>query len=102
MDVLTPSYTSKSFADVTIKTKTTTFQAHKAVLRARSSELTGMLKDNPESIELGNYRDGIVRRFLQFLYTDSVEDLYCQVAIDLYKMADKFKVEFLKKKCRNF
>ncbi|GBO07174.1 hypothetical protein AVEN_131385-1 [Araneus ventricosus] len=102
MDALKPSDTSKSFADMTITTKTTVFKVHKAVLRARSSELAEMLKDNPENIELGDYRDGTVKRFLLFLYTDSVEDLYWQAAMDLYAMADKFKVEFLKKKCRSF
>ncbi|CAL1284116.1 unnamed protein product [Larinioides sclopetarius] len=102
MDALTPSYRSKSFTDVVIETKTTVFLAHKAVLRARSSELAEMLKANPEAITLDNYRDDIIRRFLLFLYTDCVEDLYCQVAIDLYKMANKYKVEFLKKKCSRF
>ncbi|KAF8777731.1 TD and POZ domain-containing protein 3 [Argiope bruennichi] len=95
-------YTSNSFTDLNIGTRKKTCSAHKAILRARSSKLYEMLKDNPESIEILNFKDDVVRRFLEFLYTDNVEDLFWPVTIELYQMAAVYKVDLLRQICVKF
>ncbi|KAF8777729.1 TD and POZ domain-containing protein 2 [Argiope bruennichi] len=95
-------------SDITLKTKTKTFPAHKAVLIARSSVFRDLLtkdtndKDNKDCIEVEDLEDEALHRLLIFIYSDVLEDLHWGIACKLYYAAHKYQIHHLKAKCLSF
>ncbi|GFU42630.1 BTB and MATH domain-containing protein 43 [Nephila pilipes] len=100
-------YNNKTLCNVILETETKTFSAHEIVLCARSpvfkSMLTGGLKEaESKHIEIKDLEDETVDKMLYFLYTDSLQDLQWDTALNLYYAADKYDIQLLKVKCVSF
>ncbi|CAL1281791.1 unnamed protein product [Larinioides sclopetarius] len=100
-------YNEKLFTDVVLKTATIAFPAHKIVLCARSSVFRAMLTNdmkekNTDCIKVEDLEDETVQRLLLFLYSDNLEHLQWESAVQLYYAADKYAVEKLKVLCSSF
>ncbi|CAL1281806.1 unnamed protein product [Larinioides sclopetarius] len=100
-------YNDQFLTDIVLKTATKSFSAHKNVLYARSSvfraTLTNDMKEkNTDCIKVEDLEDETVQRLLLFLYTDNLEELQWESAIQLYYAADKYAIGKLKVLCSSF
>ncbi|UJR13455.1 hypothetical protein I4U23_000469 [Adineta vaga] len=93
-----------STALATPSTSTTmTFYVHRSILSARSPVFAAMfshsmLEDQNSSIEITDLQPETVRCLLEYIYTSNVEDINEHNAIEIFKAADKYQLEFLKQK----
>ncbi|CAL1281790.1 unnamed protein product [Larinioides sclopetarius] len=106
-DDLKALYNDQLLTDIVFKTATKTFSAHKNVLCARSSVFRAMLADdmkekNIDCIKVEDLGNETVQRLLLFLYSDSLEELQWESAVQLYYAADKYAIEKLKFLCSSF
>ncbi|CAL1281800.1 unnamed protein product [Larinioides sclopetarius] len=93
--------------DVVLKTATKSFRAHRNVLCARSSVFKAMLindmkEKNTDSIKVEDLEDDTVQRLLLFLYSDNLEELQWESAVQLYNAANNYAIERLKVLCSSF
>jgi hypothetical protein len=82
---------------------TTTFYAHRSILSARSPVFAAMfshsmLEDQNSTIEITDLQAETIRCLLEYIYTSNVEDINEHNAIEIFKAADKYELEFLKQK----
>ncbi|CAL1284118.1 unnamed protein product [Larinioides sclopetarius] len=95
-------------SDITLKTKTKTFPAHKTVLIARSPVFRDLftkdtnVKDNKDSIDIEDLEEKTLHRLLLFMYADVLDDLNWEIACKLYYAAHKYQIYFLQAKCRSY
>ncbi|CAL1294972.1 unnamed protein product [Larinioides sclopetarius] len=104
---LTSLHEDQSTCDVKLKTKTNTFPVHTLILSARSPVFKAMFSNDMKEktngcVDVSDLQDETVRRFLLYLYTDQLEDLTWDAALQLFKAADKYAVISLRDKCSNF
>ncbi|CAL1294985.1 unnamed protein product [Larinioides sclopetarius] len=104
---LTCLHEDQSTCDVKLKTKMNTFPVHTAILSARSPVFKAMFSNDMKEktngcVDVSDLQDETVRRFLLYLYTDQLEDLTWDEALQLFKAADKYAVISLRDKCSNF
>ncbi|KAF8777738.1 Kelch-like protein 23 like protein [Argiope bruennichi] len=96
-------YQDHIMSDITIKTKSASFPAHKVILFASSSTFKNMLtRTTTDILEIENLEDDIVSRMLLSLYTDSLEDAQWNIVMKLYHAADVFELLRLKLECSRF
>ncbi|KAF8771469.1 TD and POZ domain-containing protein 4 [Argiope bruennichi] len=100
-------YREKSLCDMKLKTKKNNFSVHTSILGARSPVFKAMfssdMKENVNRcVDMSDLQDETVRRFLLYLYSDQLEDLKWDDALQLYKVADKYAVFSLVHKCSTF
>ncbi|CAL1281795.1 unnamed protein product [Larinioides sclopetarius] len=100
-------YSDKILTDMVLKTATKSFQAHKNLLCARSSVFRAMLTNdmkekNTGYINVEDLGNETVQKLLLFLYSDSLEELQWESAVQLYYAADKYAIEKLKVLCSSF
>ncbi|GFQ71302.1 tdpoz2 [Trichonephila clavata] len=106
---LESSYNESVLCDVELKTKTSTFPAHKYILSARSPVFKAMFTNDMKEKSTGcvyieDLTDDTIRRMLQYIYTATVtvQDLQWESACRLYAAADKYEILSLKSKCSSF
>ncbi|CAL1301768.1 unnamed protein product, partial [Larinioides sclopetarius] len=104
---LTSLHEDQSTCDVKLKTKTNTFPVHTLILSARSPVFKAMFSNDMKErtngcVDVSDLQDETVRRFLLYLYTDKLEDLTWDAALQLFKAADKYAVISLRDQCSNF
>lgn len=95
---------TKQFCDVTLQLPGKDFQAHKLVLATRSPVFAAMFKH-----ETSEKQSGIVNipdcdpesfpEFLDYIYSGKLENISVRSAVHVYKTADKYDVQALKKFC---
>ncbi|GBO44466.1 Speckle-type POZ protein [Araneus ventricosus] len=100
-------YKDQILSDIRLETVSKTFHAHKSVLCARSPVFASMLTTNMKEklmncIQVEDLEDSTIDQFLLFLYTDILEDLQWESAIQLYYAADYYQVQRLKDMCTSF
>ncbi|GFY49194.1 TD and POZ domain-containing protein 3 [Trichonephila inaurata madagascariensis] len=100
-------YTEGTLSDITLCTETESFNAHSAVLCARSPVFKAMFSDDMKekikgSVDIVDLDADTVRRMLLYMYTDSLEDLQWGSALRLYEAAGKYEILTLRKKCSDF
>ncbi|CAL1281798.1 unnamed protein product [Larinioides sclopetarius] len=100
-------YKDQLLTDVVLKTATKSFPTHRNVLCARSSVFKAMLTNdmkekNTDCIKVEDLENETVQRLLLFLYSDSLEELLWESAIQLYYAADKYAIEKLKFLCSSY
>lgn len=89
---------------MTITVKGENFQAHKAVLGARSAVFAAMFEHdiaekNTNSVSITDCNPDSFQEFLLFLYTGQLEDVTSSKVFSLYETADKYDVKELKEEC---
>ncbi|CAL1294230.1 unnamed protein product [Larinioides sclopetarius] len=104
---LTSLHKDQSTCDVKLETKTNTFPIHTLILSARSPVFKAMFSNDMKEktsgcADVSDLQDETVRRFLLYLYTDQLEDLTWDEALQLFKAADKYAVVSLREKCSVF
>ncbi len=57
-----------------------------------------MLEDQNSTIEITDFPSETIRCLLEYIYTSNVEDINEHNAIEIFKAADKYQLEFLKQK----
>ncbi|GFU17356.1 TD and POZ domain-containing protein 3 [Nephila pilipes] len=100
-------YTEGILSDVKLRTISQTFHAHKNILSARSPVFrkmfeTDMKEKIQECVEVPDLEDDTVRRMLLYVYTNTLEGLEWESALNLYVAADKYEMAALKSKCSSF
>ncbi|GFW23624.1 speckle-type POZ protein B [Trichonephila clavipes] len=94
-------YIEEKLCDLTLKVSNVSFTVHKAILSARSSVFSAMLNVHdgiPSSeIEIPDINADTMRKMLVFIYSDTLEELDWESALNLYSAAEKFKIFALKK-----
>ncbi|CAL1281801.1 unnamed protein product [Larinioides sclopetarius] len=100
-------YNDQFLTDIMLTSATKSFPDHKTVLCARSSVFRAMLTDdmkekNTACIKVEDLENETVQHLLLFLYSDSLEELQWESAIQLYYAADKYAIEKLKVLCSSF
>ncbi|GBM11966.1 Speckle-type POZ protein B [Araneus ventricosus] len=102
------SLSDKQFlCDVTLKTKTSLFPAHKIILSASSpvfNEIfsSDMKENDSDSVNIQDLSDDAVSGMLLYMYTGHVEDLSWENASHLYVAADKYAIFSLKNICSSY
>ncbi|KAJ6644143.1 Speckle-type POZ protein [Pseudolycoriella hygida] len=91
------------FTDVTVTCKGQRFNAHKAILAARSPVFAAMFRSEMKEVESGliditDMEADILMEMLQYIYTDEMNALD-EIAIDLLVAADKYGIERLRIMC---
>ncbi|CAL1281796.1 unnamed protein product [Larinioides sclopetarius] len=107
MDEFRALYWEQLLTDVLLHTATKSFPAHKNVLCARSLVFRAMLTNdmkekNNDCINVEDLENESVQRLLLFLYSDSLEELQWESAMQLYYAACKYAIEKLKVLCSSF
>ncbi|GBM60124.1 Protein roadkill, partial [Araneus ventricosus] len=100
-------YNNAILCDMELRTSSKTFQAHKAILSARSSVFrrmfsSDMKEKNSGHVDITDLEEETVRRMLTYMYTDSLGDLQMESASKLYTAADKYNIPSLKHRCTSF
>ncbi|GBN40196.1 Protein roadkill [Araneus ventricosus] len=95
------------FSDMELRTSTKTFPTHKAILSARSLVFRNMFshdmrEKNCGYVDITDFEDDTIDRMLQYIYTDSMENLQFESASKLYAAADKYQILSLKSMCSSF
>ncbi|GBN74159.1 Speckle-type POZ protein [Araneus ventricosus] len=98
---------NQCLTDVEVRTETKSIPAHKTVLCARSPVFKVMMTNDMKEkktncIRVDDLEDDIVQQLLLFLYSDSIENLQWESAIQLYYAADKYEIGKLKEVCSSF
>lgn len=96
-----------SSSDVVITCENSKFHAHRIVLESRSGVLSAMMKSNMVEAKSGvinveGISSSIFELFLRYLYTAILPDLCIKVSKELYKAADMYAVDELKKACSEY
>lgn len=96
-----------SSSDVVITCENSKFHAHRIVLETRSKVLSAMLKSNMVEgrtgiVNIEGISYSIFEIFLRYLYTAMLPSLSIENAKELYKAADMYAVEELKKACSEY
>ena len=97
-----------SFSDVKIEVNGTVFPCHKVVLATGSPVLSALLKSSgfteneTDILKIQDTNPHVFNEFLRFLYLDRVENLDEDLAMDLFVLADKYLVDYLKGQCEVF
>lgn len=94
---------NETFSDVTIVVEDRKFQAHRAILAARSPIFAAMFSHEMAESKLNivtitDVEPEVFDVMLRFIYTDSVENLK-DMALKLLQVADKYDLEKLKILC---
>ena len=89
------------FADVTFLVEGLRIPSHRAILSARSEHFSSMfqsgMRESVESeIEIPNVRYRIFCALLEFLYTNQVQSISGEDAVELYVLADLYQIDDLK------
>lgn len=98
-------YSSRKFCDVKLKAGGKTFPYYKLVLCARSSVFSSMFEidmteKNSNVVEIEDVDPETLQRMLTYMHSDVLqEDLSAEDACSLYRAADKYDLESLKKWC---
>ncbi|GFY51590.1 TD and POZ domain-containing protein 3 [Trichonephila inaurata madagascariensis] len=97
-------YDGGILCDTNLCTSTETFPAHIVVLSAASPVFRAMFTNDMKEkskgyVEISDLDADTVRQMLQYMYTDTLEDLSWEKALKLYTAADKYEIEAIKKKC---
>lgn len=82
-------------------------RAHKCILAARSPVFKAMfnykLKENlTNRVVIDDFRADVVKAMLKYIYTAYLPEDIKHIAIDLYIAAEKYFIESLKIKCREY
>ena len=90
-----------------IQTEFVEFRAHKCILAARSPVFKAMfnyrLKENlTNKLIIEDCKPEVVQAMLKYIYTAYLPDDIRTIAIDLYIAAEKYFIESLKIKCREY
>nr|XP_015926198.1 speckle-type POZ protein-like [Parasteatoda tepidariorum] len=99
---------NKHLSDVKLRVDGETLEAHKNILVARSPVFAVMFEhqDMEESrsgiVDIVDIDAHIMNSFLEFLYTDSVDEMDYEISIKLLMAAEKYQVLSLKEKCAMF
>ncbi|EEB18622.1 Speckle-type POZ protein, putative [Pediculus humanus corporis] len=96
-------FDNQKFSDVTLSVCGREFQAHKAVLAARSMVFAAMFEHAMEEskhnrVEITDVDHEVLREMLRFIYTGMASNLE-EMAGDLLAAADKYALERLKVMC---
>lgn len=97
-------YKEETLCDFTLKIGKENLRVHKVVLCARSPVFKAMLTTEMKEtvnqlMEIHDLEVEIVRHMLNFMYTDTADDLNWETASKLYVAADKYDVAALKRLC---
>ncbi|XP_015908467.1 speckle-type POZ protein [Parasteatoda tepidariorum] len=97
-------YLERKFTDVQLSVGDGIFPAHRNVLSARSPVFQAMFEqDMCESkngvVHITDIDSNTLDRLLMFIYSDTLDDLECESAFQLYSAAEKYFVEKLKVEC---
>ncbi|GBN07131.1 hypothetical protein AVEN_231139-1 [Araneus ventricosus] len=100
-------YDKKFLCDVKLKTRTSTFLAHKVILSAASSVFKTMFSGNmkekgSDCVDIEGLDDDVVRRMLHYIYTSRVEGLSNDSAVHLYYVAHEYAILSLKNVCVSY
>ncbi|KAG8187343.1 hypothetical protein JTE90_011705 [Oedothorax gibbosus] len=100
-------YTEGSVCDFELKSDSSRFPVHKAILVARSPVFrkmlsSDMIEKNTNMVDIPDLDSDTVKRMLHFMYTDAIEVADWGAISKLYFAADKYEIESLKKKCSSF
>jgi len=96
-------FENEKFSDVTLSVNGHEFQAHKAILAARSPVFTAMFDHDMEErkhnrVEISDVDHEVLREMLHFIYTGKATNLE-KMADDLLAAADKYALDRLKVMC---
>jgi len=96
-------FSSKMFADFTIRCGDKTFKCHKNILASRSPVFKAMfeskMKENESgSVEIQNISPEVLENMLQYIYTCNVSSID-KMPKELFIAADQYQVEKLKEHC---
>ncbi|XP_044762351.1 speckle-type POZ protein B isoform X2 [Coccinella septempunctata] len=96
-------FENQKFSDVTLSVSGREFQAHKAILAARSPVFQAMFEHEMEErkhnrVDILDVDHEVLREMLRFIYTGKASNLE-KMADDLLAAADKYALERLKVMC---
>ncbi|CAH2071435.1 unnamed protein product, partial [Iphiclides podalirius] len=102
-DDLGALFDNERFSDVTLAVGGREFQAHKAILAARSPVFAAMFEHEMEErkrnrVDITDVDHEVLREMLRFIYTDRAPNLD-KMADDLLAAADKYALDRLKVMC---
>ncbi|GBO24053.1 Speckle-type POZ protein [Araneus ventricosus] len=98
-------YREQKLCDITLKTASKSFKAHKAVLACRSPVFKAtfehdMVENSSGIVNITDVDSKTLERMLFFMYADQLEDLIdLKSAIQLYCAAHKYQINTLKECC---
>ncbi|KAF8771099.1 Speckle-type POZ protein-like B like protein [Argiope bruennichi] len=95
------------FSDIILRTGLQLFPAHKNILIARCPIFKAMLScdiaDGDSSvIDLQNLNGNTLHHLLLYIYTDNLDNLRREYALDLLCVADEYGLTDLKKRCSSY
>ncbi|KAF8787836.1 Speckle-type POZ protein like [Argiope bruennichi] len=104
---LKAAYNDGIHSDMELRTSTKSYPVHKFILSARSPVFkrmfsSDMKEKNCGHVDVTDLEDDTVHQMLQYLYTDTLEDLKLENAYKLYTAADKYQIMSLRSKCSSF
>ncbi|GFS75541.1 TD and POZ domain-containing protein 3 [Nephila pilipes] len=100
-------YKDGILCDTNLCTSTETFPAHIVVLSAVSPVFKAIFTNDMKEkstgcVEISDLDADTVRLMLQYMYTDTMEDLRWENVLKLYRAADKYDITVLKNKCSSY
>ncbi|XP_071033390.1 speckle-type POZ protein B isoform X2 [Parasteatoda tepidariorum] len=95
---------NKAFTDIKLQVNNQSIDAHKSILSARSPVFSAMFSQNTmeTQVKIVDTDFDTLKLLLDFLYTDTVNEMDYDRARNLLMAADNYQVLSLKKKCLSF
>ena len=106
-DVLRELYDSQKGSDVVLVVGQRQFNAHKAILMARSEYFNAMFENQmtesqTNRVDIKDFDENVIEVLLKFLYTGRVTQLTDDVCPQLLSAADKYQLNDLKSICGQY
>ncbi|GBN24712.1 Speckle-type POZ protein [Araneus ventricosus] len=97
-------YEDESSNDVILRAGAKSFPAHKKVLINRSPKFKTMFDQDTEEktgniVDIPDFNAETLGRLLFYIYKDTVQELQCESAMDLFRAANIYELPELQKKC---
>ncbi|CAL1285559.1 unnamed protein product [Larinioides sclopetarius] len=94
-------YQNGLFSDLTVVVVEDEFRVHKSILSARSEIFREMFesKKDLDKIVIDGLSKKAASQMLFFIYTGHTEELTIETAVELFVVADKYKLNLLKNSC---
>ncbi|KAF8771093.1 Speckle-type POZ protein-like like protein [Argiope bruennichi] len=97
-------HSDATLSDINLRIGAELYPVHKNILFSRCPAFKKMLNNDmmTKTLEIEDMDGNTLRRLLQYIYTETVEDLDDGNILDLYKAADDYQLLELRHKCSHF
>ncbi|GBN55972.1 hypothetical protein AVEN_117717-1 [Araneus ventricosus] len=91
-----------TLSDINLRVGAKPYSVHRNILCSRCPTFKKIFGNDEKTVEIKDMDENTLCRLLQYIYTDTVEDLEVKNALNLFKTADEYQLSDLRHECSYF